>query len=62
MLFALLHSSNPNATWLGTANTAGFGILFGYAYLRSRDLWLPIGLHFGLELYTAPLRGEPQRA
>jgi hypothetical protein len=29
------------------ANTAGFGILFGMALLRSHDLWLPIGLHFG---------------
>jgi membrane protease YdiL (CAAX protease family) len=46
VVFALLHKFNPNATWFSTANTAGFGILFGYAYLRSRDLWLPIGLHF----------------
>jgi len=54
--FALLHSNNPNASWFGIANTAGFGILFGYAYLRSRDLWLPIGLHFGWNL-TFPLCG-----
>jgi len=54
--FALLHTGNPNANWFGIANTAGFGILFGYAYLRSRDLWLPIGLHFGWNL-TLPLFG-----
>jgi uncharacterized protein len=47
VLFALMHAGNPNATWLGLANTAGFGILFGYAFLRSHDIWLPIGLHFG---------------
>jgi membrane protease YdiL (CAAX protease family) len=46
VLFGLLHGSNPSANWISTVNTAGFGILFGYAYLRSRDLWLPIGLHF----------------
>jgi membrane protease YdiL (CAAX protease family) len=46
-LFALLHGRNPNADWFGLLNTAGFGILFGYAYFRSRDLWLPIGLHLG---------------
>jgi membrane protease YdiL (CAAX protease family) len=46
-IFALLHRSNPASTWVSTAITAGFGILFGYAWLRSRDLWLPIGLHFG---------------
>ena len=56
VLFALLHGSNPNATWFGLANTAAFGILFGYAYLRSRDLWLPIGLHMGWN-FTLPLFG-----
>jgi membrane protease YdiL (CAAX protease family) len=56
VIFALLHGSNPGATWFSTANTAGFGILFGYAYLRSRDLWLPMGLHFGWN-FTLPLFG-----
>lgn len=56
VIFALLHTGNPNATWLGIANTAGFGILFGYAFYRSRDLWLPIGLHFGWN-FTLPLFG-----
>jgi len=56
VVFALLHASNPNATPMGIVNTAGFGILFGYAYLRSRDLWLPIGLHFGWN-FTLPLFG-----
>jgi membrane protease YdiL (CAAX protease family) len=56
ILFGLLHAGNPNASRLGLANTAGFGILFGYAYLRSRDLWLPIGLHYGWN-FTLPLFG-----
>lgn len=56
VVFALLHSGNPNASNLGIANTAGFGILFGFAYWRSRDLWLPIGLHFGWN-FTLPLFG-----
>jgi membrane protease YdiL (CAAX protease family) len=56
IVFALLHSGNPNFTGLALANTAGFGILFGYAYLRSRDLWLPLGLHFGWN-FTLPLFG-----
>ncbi len=55
-LFAALHGGNPNSTWLGVINTAGFGILFGYAFLRSGDLWLPIGLHFGWN-FTLPLFG-----
>jgi uncharacterized protein len=56
VLFGLLHGGNPAASWFSAANTAGFGILFGYAYLRSRDLWLPIGLHFGWN-FTLPLFG-----
>jgi len=56
IVFAALHAGNPNATWLGLANTAGFGILFGYAFVRSHDIWLPIGLHFGWN-FTLPLFG-----
>jgi len=56
LLFGLLHYGNPSATILSSGITAGFGILFGYAYLRSRDLWLPIGLHFGWN-FTLPLFG-----
>lgn len=57
ILFGLLHLGNPGANWLGIANTIGFGAVFGYAFLRSRDLWLPIGLHFGWN-FTLPLFGE----
>ena len=56
VVFGLMHSANPGASPLGLINTAGFGILFGYAFLRSRDLWLPIGLHFGWN-FTLPLFG-----
>jgi hypothetical protein len=56
LLFGLLHGGNPGAGALSFINTAAFGVLFGYAFLRSRDLWLPIGLHFGWNL-TLPLFG-----
>jgi membrane protease YdiL (CAAX protease family) len=46
-LFGILHGANPGATTLAVVNTAGFGVLFGVALLRTHDLWLPIGLHFG---------------
>lgn len=55
-LFGLLHGFNPGATKLSMANTAGFGILFGFALLRSHDLWLPIGIHFGWNA-TLPFLG-----
>ena len=47
IIFGLLHLGNPDATWLGSANTAGFGIVFGYAVYRTQGLWLAIGMHFG---------------
>ena len=56
VIFAALHAGNPNATSLALVNTAGFGVLFGYAFLRSHDIWLPIGLHFGWN-FTLPLFG-----
>jgi membrane protease YdiL (CAAX protease family) len=54
--FGLMHAANPGASPLGLVNTAGFGVLFGYAYMRSRDLWLPMGLHFGWNM-ALPLLG-----
>jgi len=56
VLFGLLHAFNPHPSYISVANTAGFGVLFGYAFLRSRDLWLPFGLHFGWN-FTLPLFG-----
>jgi membrane protease YdiL (CAAX protease family) len=56
ILFGLLHGFNPGATPLSMANTAGFGILFGVALMRSHDLWMPIGLHFGWNA-TLPFLG-----
>ena len=45
-LFGVLHAGNPGATTMSTINTAGFGVVFGVALLRSHDLWLPAGIHF----------------
>lgn len=47
VLFGLAHVGNKNATLISLFNTIAWGILLGYAFLRSHDLWLPIGIHFG---------------
>jgi uncharacterized protein len=61
VLFGFAHGSNPNASKLGLLNTMLWGILLGYSFLRSRDLWLPIGLHYGwnavLPLFGVNLSG-----
>ncbi len=56
VLFGLAHSNNQNVSNLGLANTMLWGLLFGMAFLRSRDLWLPIGLHYGWNV-TLPFFG-----
>jgi hypothetical protein len=61
VIFGLLHASNPNANPLGVVNTVVWGALLGCAFLRSHDLWLPIGMHFGwnavLPLFGVNLSG-----
>jgi len=56
VLFGLAHASNPGITPLGLFNTMAWGVLLGYAFVRSGDLWLPIGLHFGWN-WALPLFG-----
>jgi len=47
ILFGLAHLGNQGVTLLAVFNTIAWGVLLGCAYLRTRALWLPIGLHFG---------------
>jgi hypothetical protein len=56
VLFGIAHLNNQNVSTLGILNTMLWGVLLGYAFLRSGDLWLPIGLHFGWN-WTLPLLG-----
>ena len=56
LLFGYVHMSNLNASALGIANTVGYGVVLGAAFLRSGDLWLPIGIHFGWN-WVLPLTG-----
>ncbi len=58
VLFAAAHTGNLHASWLPIFNTFLWGVVLGYAYVRSGDLWLPIGLHFGWNL-ALPLLGAP---
>ena len=58
----LLHGGNPAATWFSAVNTAGFGILFGYALPAQPRPVAADRLAFRLELHPALVRGERQRA
>ena len=56
VLFGLAHIGNENANLLGVLNTMLWGLLLGFAYVRTSALWLPIGLHYGWNL-ALPLLG-----
>lgn len=57
VLFGLGHIANQGANLLGIVNTVLWGVLLGYAYIRTGALWLPIGLHYGWNL-ALPLLGS----
>src|SRR6266850_5733091 len=44
--FAAVHLWNPNAGPRAFANTALAGIWLAVAYLRTRSLWFPLGIHW----------------
>lgn len=56
VLFASVHAGNPDVTRLALFNTFAWGVLLGWALLRSRDLWFPIGIHYGWNI-ALPLLG-----
>ena len=59
LLFGAVHAFNPNATVLGIANIVVVGVLLACAYLVTRSLWLPVGLHIGWNLVEIQVLGFP---
>lgn len=47
VLFGALHLGNPHVSLWGFLNTIEIGALLAVAYLRTRSLWMPWGIHFG---------------
>ena len=67
ILFGLLHIFNPDATWFSSFCIAvEAGILLGGAYMLTRNLWLPIGLHAAWNFtqgypFGVPVSGQPEQ-
>jgi len=59
IIFALAHVQNPNVTLLSLTNVALAGLLFSIAYMKTRSLWLPFGLHMSWNFSQTTLYGFP---
>ena len=64
-LFGLVHIENPNATWFSSfAIAMEAGVLLGGAYMLTRSLWMPMGLHAAWNfaegyIFDVPVSGHP---
>lgn len=59
LFFAIAHLGNPAATPLSAANTALVSVLMSVAYLKTKGLWLPIGLHWSWNAVMGALLSLP---
>lgn len=58
-VFALLHMGNPSAGWASLVGLLAAGFFLAYAWVRTRRLWLPIGLHIGWNFFEGTIFGFP---
>ena len=58
-VFGIGHVLNPNASPISTLGIIAAGFYLAYGYLRTRRLWLPIGLHIGWNFFLGPVFGFP---
>jgi membrane protease YdiL (CAAX protease family) len=60
LAFASVHLDNPNVPrGFAFVNTAVAGVWFAVAYVRTRSLWFPLGLHWSWNWTQASLLGLP---
>ncbi len=57
--FGAAHWLNPSASWKSTIGICLAGVFLAYGYLRTRQLWLPIGLHIGWNFFEGTVFGFP---
>lgn len=57
--FGLAHLGNAHHTWISTLNTMLIGVPLSVAYLRTRSLWMPIGMHFSWNYLQGFVFGLP---
>jgi hypothetical protein len=56
-IFAVYHALNPHTSWISTLGIFAAGLFLAYGWLRTRSLWLPIGLHIGWNFFEGNVFG-----
>lgn len=59
LIFSLAHSGNPGANPMSALGIFLAAYLLAYAWLRTGQLWLPIGFHIGWNFFQGPIFGFP---
>jgi membrane protease YdiL (CAAX protease family) len=59
LLFGAAHLGNPNVSVFGIANIVLAGVLLSLAYIQTKSLWLPIGIHIGWNFTQGYIWGLP---
>ena len=57
VLFAAVHADNPGANYLSLINTFIAGLWFAVAYLKTRTLWMPFGIHLAWNWFLGSILG-----
>ncbi|MEK7682634.1 MAG: CPBP family intramembrane glutamic endopeptidase, partial [Chloroflexota bacterium] len=56
-VFGLAHLGNYHASPTSTVGIFAAGLFLAYAWVRTRSLWLPIGIHVGWNFLQGPVFG-----
>ena len=59
LFFALGHLGNPHVSWAAVLGLLAAGLFLAYGYVRTRSLWLPVGLHIGWNFFEGTVFGFP---
>jgi membrane protease YdiL (CAAX protease family) len=58
-VFAFLHLLNPESSLFSSLGILAAGYFLAYGWVRTRQLWLSIGLHIGWNLFEGTVFGFP---
>lgn len=59
LIFSLMHGMNPNVSIIGLLNIFLIAILFAYMFIKTKNIWIPIGYHITWNFFQGNIFGFP---